>query len=239
MKQVSTGIKGLDEMLGGGFPEGRTILVCGGPGTGKTIFSLQYLMEAVKRGESGVYVTLEEPLKLIKQNVGAFGWDLEDSEKAGLLRTLDLRMGPYGEGVTEPMVRRRGERRTSITGELAKVARTIGAKYVVVDPITSIVIHEPRAGMKRVLISQLFDNLRKLDYTSLLTTEITSGKGDFYMEQFLADGLILLSKDVQDYKLIKTIRIQKMRGMNYDEQPRRYTITPNGFQVLHTEPVLV
>lgn len=226
-------------MLGGGFPEGRTILVCGGPGTGKTILSLQYLVETVNREESGVYVTLEEPLKLIKQNVAAFGWDLEDSEKAGLLRTLDLRVDQYGEGVSEPMVRRRGKRRTSITGELVNAVHKIGAKHVVVDPITSIVVHEQRSGMKRAVIGQLFNSLRKLDCTSVLTTEITTGTGDFYMEEFLADGVIHLSKDILNYKLIKTIRIEKMRGIDYDEEPRRYTITPKGFQVLHTEPVLV
>jgi len=62
MKRVSTGIVGLDEMLGGGFPQERVILVRGGPGSGKTIFSLQFIVEGVKRGERGIYVTLEEPL---------------------------------------------------------------------------------------------------------------------------------------------------------------------------------
>jgi KaiC/GvpD/RAD55 family RecA-like ATPase len=59
------------------------------------------------------------------------------------------------------------------------------------------------------------------------------------MEQFLADGVILLSKDVRDYQLIKTLRIDKMRGIAFDEQPRRYIITSRGFQVINTEPVLV
>ncbi|MCJ7574514.1 ATPase, partial [Candidatus Bathyarchaeota archaeon] len=59
------------------------------------------------------------------------------------------------------------------------------------------------------------------------------------MEQFLADGVILLGKDVRDYKLVKTLRIDKMRGLAYDEQPRRYTISSRGFQVFNTEPVLI
>lgn len=239
MKLISTGIKGLDEMLGGGFPEGRTILVCGGPGTGKTIFSLQYLMMAVKRGESGVYATLEEPLKFIKQNVAAFGWDLENCEKAGLLKTLELCAVPHDEGFAKPMVRRPRERHTSITGKIDRAVRTIGAKHAVVDPITSIIIHEQRAGMKRLVIDQLFDNLRDSDCTVLLTSEVNPKVDDFYMEEFLADGVIILSKDIVDYKLVKTVRVEKMRGIKYDEEPRRYMITPRGFEVLHAEPVLI
>jgi KaiC/GvpD/RAD55 family RecA-like ATPase len=59
------------------------------------------------------------------------------------------------------------------------------------------------------------------------------------MEQFLSDGVILLNKDLRDYNLIKTIRIDKMRGTQFDEQPRRYTITTRGFQVFNTESVLI
>lgn len=239
MKRISSGTKGLDEMLGGGFPEGRTILVAGGPGTGKTIFSLQYLMEAFKREESGVYATLEEPLEFIKQNVSAFGWNLEDAEEKGLFIPMNIRMSPYGKLVTEWRERRRDDPQISITDVLVNLARDICAKHIVVDPITSIVVHEQRSGMKRILIGQLFESLRKLDCTSVLTTEVVSGRGDFYMEEFLADGVIHLSKDIVDYKLVKTIRIEKMRGVDYDEQPRRYVITQNGLKVLYNEPVLV
>jgi KaiC/GvpD/RAD55 family RecA-like ATPase len=59
------------------------------------------------------------------------------------------------------------------------------------------------------------------------------------MEQFLSDGVILLQKDIREYQLIKTIRVDKMRGMQFDEQPRRYTITSRGFQVFNAESVLI
>lgn len=89
MPKISTGILGLDEMLGGGFPTGRIILVRGGPGSGKTVFSLQFILSGVKNGERGVYVTLEEPLNLIKANMLSFGWKLENLENKGSFKTVD------------------------------------------------------------------------------------------------------------------------------------------------------
>lgn len=95
--KVSTGVKGLDEMLDGGFPKGRVILLCGGPGTGKTIFSLQFLASAAEKGKPGVYVTLEEPLDLIRESVEAFSWNLKEKETNNLLRLLDFYTVPYGD----------------------------------------------------------------------------------------------------------------------------------------------
>ncbi len=236
MKLISTGVKGLDEMLRGGFPEGRIVLVTGGPGTGKTILSLQYLMAAIDRGEPGVYLSLEEPMDSIKENSSVLGWDLDRFEKSGLLRTLDLYMVPQGGGFDSG--RREDDAYASVERDIINSARAIGARHIVVDPITSIVVQELRAGRKRYVIGQLFETLRSLGCTAVLTAE-AQREGDFYMEQFLADGVILLNKDILEYKLVKTLRIEKMRGMDYDEQPRRYTVTDRGFQVFNTEQVLI
>ena len=89
------------------------------------------------------------------------------------------------------------------------------------------------------MIGELFESLRRLGSGAIVTSEAAPHEGDFYMEQFLADGVILLQKDLREYNLIKTIRIDKMRGVQFDEQPRRYTITMSGFKVFNTEPVLV
>jgi KaiC/GvpD/RAD55 family RecA-like ATPase len=73
----------------------------------------------------------------------------------------------------------------------------------------------------------------------VITNEGLPRDNEFYMEHFLADGVILLQKDVIDFKLIKTLVIDKMRGVSFDDQPRRYVITSRGFKVFDTEPVLM
>ena len=234
MMKISTGITGLDEMLGGGFPAGRIILVHGGPGSGKTIFSLQFIMNGLKNKERGVYVTLEEPLGLIKANMITLGWDLEKFEKEGSLKMMDGSQIVYAEkgsrGST-PVI-------AEFSNQIEQVVKAFEAKRLAVDPITSAVIHQPFRDKKRMEIGQLFKTLRRLSCTSVITSEWSSEGGEFYMEEYLADGVIILSKTLQNFKMIKTIRIEKMRGMKHDDEPRRYEIMGNGFLIYHTEPVI-
>ena len=237
--RVKTGITGLDEMLGGGIPEKSIILLCGGPGVGKTIMTLQYMMAAVSRGEPVVYVTLEESMEKKTKNAKAFGWDLVGAEENDMIESLDIYMVPHSQGVVEPIDRKRGKIQFSIENEIETAAKRIGAKHIIIDPVTSILVHESRSGKKRYLIGQLFDTIRSLGCTAIITSEGIPSVGDFYMEQFLSDGVLLLNKDLLDYTMIKTIRIDKMRGIDFDDQPRRYLVTNRGFQVFNSEPVLL
>jgi KaiC/GvpD/RAD55 family RecA-like ATPase len=239
LERKSIGVAGLDEMLGGGFPNRSIILVCGGPGVGKTILSLQYMVEAINRGEPCVYVSLEEPMAKKTQNARAFGWDLLKLAQNNQMYVLDLFMVPQNKGDVEAVDRKRGKIQYSIEEEIISAANQINAKHVIIDPLTSILIHESRSDKKRSLIGQLYDSIRRLECSALITSEGTLRENEFYMEQFLSDGVILLNKDIQEFKLIKTLRIDKMRGIDFDDQPRRFTITSRGFQVFNTEPVMV
>ena len=92
VKRHITGIDGLDSMLGGGVPEKSIILLCGGPGVGKTILTLQYMMTAVERGEPCVYLSLEEPMDKKIENAKAFGWDIAKAEETDKIASLDIYM---------------------------------------------------------------------------------------------------------------------------------------------------
>nr|MDO8090125.1 ATPase domain-containing protein [Candidatus Sigynarchaeota archaeon] len=90
VETVPSGIPGLDEMLNGGFPRGRAILVSGGPGTGKSILSAQFIYNgAHQHGIPGIIVSLEEPAKTIKENLSSFGWDLDKLIDENLLDIID------------------------------------------------------------------------------------------------------------------------------------------------------
>ena len=238
MNKVSSGIQGLDDILGGGFPRGRVILLTGGPGTGKTLMSLQFLMMAAERGESGVYLTLEEPLRLVRENVKFYNWGMDSKEKEGRLKLMDFSDISY----LDESPGRKNDRNSDVIEFLVEkashVVDEIGAKNLVIDPITSITVQENRAGKKRSIIASLFKELRDIGCTSLLTSETTTSR-DFTMEEFLADGVIQLEKCIHNFNLINVIRIEKMRGVFYNDQPKRYTINENGFNVLSTEPINV
>jgi KaiC/GvpD/RAD55 family RecA-like ATPase len=238
VKRAQTGVEGLDDMLGGGIPEKGVVLLCGGPGAGKTIMSMQYMMTQVKKGEPCLYVSLEEPMEYKIQNAKAFGWNIGEAIDAGLVDVIDIYMIPQSQGYVEPYDRIRGKIQTSIEAEIEKLAKRIKAKHIIIDPLTSILVHEQRSGRKRFMIGQIFDTIRNLACSAILTSEGLPSESDFYMEEFLADGVILLVKDLHDFTLIKTLRVDKMRGIDFDDQPRRYVVSNIGFQVFNKEQVI-
>jgi len=89
--RLKTGIPGLDQMTGGGFLMGDTTLVTGPPGTGKTTFGLQFLMQGITESQSGVFITVEETPEKIASDALNFGWDVRKLEAEGLLRIYQLR----------------------------------------------------------------------------------------------------------------------------------------------------
>ncbi len=240
MNRTSTGSKGLDGMLSGGFPENRIILVRGGPGSGKTIFSLQFIIEGARKGEHGVYVTCEEPLNLIKANMASFGWEIEKFETKGLLKLIDESQlaftspgnAKYGTNNPIPAIKQ-------IINKIKQTAIDFKAKRLAIDPITSAIIHQRYPTDKRIEIMEMVKTLREIPCTSIITSEFSSPttEGDFYVEEYLADGVVVLSKAIRDFKMIKTVRIEKMRGVKHDDQPRRYELADKGLMVYNTEVV--
>src|ERR1035437_483495 len=90
--KVPTKIAGLDEILEGGLPRGRTTLVSGGPGSGKTVLGLEFLFRGAMAGEPGVFVTFEERADAIRTNAMSMGWDLSALEKAGKVAIVEARL---------------------------------------------------------------------------------------------------------------------------------------------------
>ena len=96
MNRIKTGITGFDELIEGGLPEGRSFLISGGTGTGKTIFAMQFLVNGSLMGEPGIYLTLDERPELIREDMLRFGWNLRSFEDQGLLQIIDGTLAKVG-----------------------------------------------------------------------------------------------------------------------------------------------
>jgi circadian clock protein KaiC len=245
MKKVPAGIDGLDKMLNGGLPRGRCILVCGGPGSGKTILSMQFLLHgAVQLDEPGLYVSLDEDISQLREEVASFGWDLEKLEKKGKLAVVDaspIRHIPAEVKVGDLWVGKRNFSSVSLVEIIKKNVEKIKAKRIVIDPITALTFLYQDVSERRTAILDLFETLTNLGTTNLVTNELRSVtlEREIRSEEFLAHGVILLHVFVSDKEIVRGIQVEKMRGIAHDDQIRPYRITENGIEVFPQEKPII
>jgi len=237
---VSTGIPGVDAVLGGqGIPRGHSILICGGPGSGKTTFSMQFLYKgATEHDEPGVYITLDEEPDDIKKNMAKFGWDLgklESDKKLVFINVSPVRVAPSEKaglvqlGMKEfKLIRLLEAIRTGI--------EEVQAKRVVIDPITIFTLQYPDEVERIYAVRDLIADFKKTDCTNLLISELkgTGLEREHQFEEYLAQGVILLRTVMKDDRLIRMFQATKMRGLAVDNQPRPYDITSSGVEVYPT-----
>lgn len=245
MKRIPSGIDGLDKMLNGGLPSGRCILVCGGPGSGKTIFSMQFLYHgAIRFDEPGLYVSLDENTSQLKEEMAGFGWDIKKLEKKGDLVIVDaspIRRIPGRVKIGDLSIGKRDLSLVSLIEIIKKKADRINAKRVVIDPITAMMFQYHEVSEGRTAILDLFEALTKLGTTNLITTELRSVtlEREIRTEEFLAHGVIVLHVFVSDREIVRGIQVEKMRGIAHDNQIRPYKITENGIEVFPQEEPLI
>lgn len=237
MKRVKTGIDGLDDLLEGGFPEKRSILVSGACGTGKTIFSMQYIYNgAVKYNEPGIYVTLDERPELIREDVTRFGWDLRKLEEKKLMSIIDgsvARIGmPSEEEFSLPMT---GFDLDKLLLEIMRVTKRIGAKRAVIDSIPALGFNFENENETRKAILKLSYMLMRIGVTSIMTSEIQEGAakfGRYDVEEYVVDGVIVLHySGIGGGGTNRTIHVRKMRSTKHSEDLHPLTITKTGMKV--------
>jgi len=249
MDRVSTGISGLDELLGGGIPKQRCILIVGSPGSGKTTLAMQFLRQGAMNDERGLYVTMDEAPAQIKENFSGFRWDLDGLEREGRLffidatpvRRVKTKAGLYGE----QMALTSG---ATVLPELTlmELIRTVQGvvdeekiQRIVVDPVTSIAVKYDRPSTRRKAMLMLFDALEETGCSSLVVTELRASMLDrsFQLEEFLSQGVILLHTIPHEGNIVRAIQIEKMRGIPHDIQLRPYQITSEGIEVFPRDRV--
>lgn len=218
---VSTGIKRLDKLIGGGFPSRTSILVSGGPGSGKTLFALNFLMEGVLNKEKCCYVSLNETKsELLRACRGIES--LKDAEKH-IGKNLAIEHIPLGENITM-------KKFIDIISSYPKLDR------LVIDNLNKLLIFAENKRSYRIHLSELVKNLKPMG-CSLLICETEGEKTDTGNgESFEADGVVQLSFLELEEKPMRTMTIHKMRYTKFDPKiPRELVIDGKELRMTETK----
>ena len=223
-----TSIQGLDEITGGGIPKGRPTLVCGGPGCGKTLLAMEFLVRgATLYNEPGAFISFEETEKELTANVASLGFDLDD-----LVRRKKIWLEHIHVDRSE--LEQSGE--YDLEGLFIRIhlaIETIGAKRIVLDTVESLFAELPNPQILRAELRRLFHWLKKKGVTTIVTAE--RGDGTLTrqgLEEYVSDCVILLDHRVNDQSSIRRLRIVKYRGSTHGTNEYPFLIDEEGFSVL-------
>ena len=223
-----SGIPGLDEVTGGGLPRGRTTLVCGGPGCGKTLFATQFLVSgAVHQNEPGVFMTFEETEDELVQNAASLGFDLADLAARKLLYLDFVR-------VERSEIEETGE--YSLDGlfiRLESAVAATGAKRIVLDTIEALYAGLTNTGILRAELRRLFRWLKDKGLTAVVTAERgESSLTRHGLEEYVSDCVILLDHRVVEQVSTRRLRVVKYRGTAHGTNEYPFFIDHTGISVL-------
>jgi KaiC/GvpD/RAD55 family RecA-like ATPase len=238
---VHTGVEGLDELVSGGFPRGRVILVLGGPGTGKTILASQFLWKGISQyGENGILVSLDENQNHFYEEMMKFGWDFKQAEQDGKFHFVDATRLSRVAILKEKMLK---EETSSLRGkqlqidrlveELQQKIQQINAKRVVIDTLASLFYRFMDPIERRTAGVDLIESLSDLGATTLVTTELSylGLERNLMDEEFLVHGVIMMQTLFSAGATTRALQVEKMRGVNVNPNLVPYTIDRNGIEV--------
>jgi len=248
MDRTPSGIYGLDELISGGFPKRRTMLVSGACGTGKSIFSMQFIYRGILTAEEpGVFITFDEMPDKIRQDMLNFGWNLKEAEDSNLLAIIDATAARAGMPSDEAHALLPSQLDIDkLLNDALKICREIGAKRIVIDSIPAMAAQLDNEGAIRKAILKISYILSRSGLTSILTSEVPEqslGSGNAMMfskyevEEYVADGVILLNFLGVGRGATRTMHIRKMRGTNHSTEIHPMEITSKGIVVKKVEEV--
>jgi len=228
--KAPTGIAGFDEITGGGLPHGRTTLLVGGPGSGKTILALQFLVHGARKcKEPGIFVAFEETSRRIADNAAGFGWKLGELQGKKLF---------FLDAQPQPDLVQSGS--FDLGGMLAALEAQIEgmkARRIVFDALDIVLALLPDAAAKRREIYRLHEWLLARELTGLVTAKAhgeessSFGQQPFGFMQFMVDCAVILSHGVVYGVSQRNLRVQKYRGSSFDENESAFLIGKNGIEV--------
>ena len=231
LTKMPTGIQGFDEITDGGLPVGRTTLVIGGPGSGKTVFALQTLVNGAHRlKQAGIFVAFEESSRQIVANAATFGWDLPALEKKKLF-FLDARVSPDDVKAGE----------FDLIGMLQLLeakAEEIHATHIVLDGIDVLLALLDDPVMERRELYRIRDWLLRTGLTGIITQKTGGHDAEerYGFLQFMVDCVVVLRHQVTDGSAFRHLRVMKYRGSGFAGDEFPITLTSDGLQLINRGP---
>lgn len=220
--RVSTGIPGLDELMEGGYVKGSTVMVTGGTGSGKTTFCAQFIWEGLKRGEPGIFITLEEDPDDIKEDIKRFGFIFEKFEKEGKFKLIY--QNPFEA--------------SDISSMVVNAINSVNAKRVVLDPVSLLGLYMKDPAVLRKRLFEIIRLLKKTGATALITSEIEENSKTLSREgvaEFIADGIIVLNYFGVGEVSARSLIIRKVRRTKHGMDVYPLEITNKG--IIIAKPV--
>jgi circadian clock protein KaiC len=220
-ERASTGVAGLDAMLGGGLPRASATVIQGGTGTGKTLLGLQFLLEGARRGEAGIHFTLEETPDQLRGIAHGLGWDLPAFEKRGLL-TLSF-TSPIELSTDRFLDRARQD------------VERLGARRAVLDSLTSLALGVASERRFKEFVYALAKHFHERGVTLDMSLEVTDLLGAAQLSghglSFAADNVIQLKYVEIEGHLERGLSVLKARGVRHSTDVRRLSVAPGGVEV--------
>src|SRR5215469_8731250 len=228
LEKVPTGIRGLDQVTHGGFPKGRTALVCGGPGAGKTLLGLEFLVRgALLYNEPGVCIALEVTSEELITNMASLGYDLP-----ALVRAKRLAIDYVH--IERKQIEETGE--YDLEGlfiRLRAAIEQVKAKRVLLDTIELLFLSLKDEGIVRAELRRLFHWLKDAGVTAVVTAEIGEGSFTRYgLEEYVADCVIVLDHRVNEQISTRRLRVVKYRGSSHGTNEYPFLIDDQGISVI-------
>lgn len=227
VQKTPSGIAGFDQITDGGLPKGRATLVCGGPGSGKTIFAVEFLVRGAALGEPGVFLAFEESAQDVASNMASLGFDLGRLQAEKLLVVDHVDLDPAEIEETG------GYSLDGLFVRLGYAIDSIGAKRVAIDTLEVLFNTFKDAATVRADTHRLFRFLKEKEVTAVVTAE--AGHETLTrlgLEEYVSDCVVSLTQNVYDQSVTRNLRVVKYRGSAHGTNEYPFLIDEHGFSVV-------
>ncbi len=225
-RRIRSGIPGLDQLIEGGFLENRVYTVCGPPGSGKTTFCMQFLVQGAVENSPGLYVAFHESPENIYLDMCNYAFGLQSLVSRGFVRFLDM----SGSQLAWTSDDDESPSPSNVLRAIGKLIEQYNAERLVIDSLKAIKFTYSKPQIARRDMTRFLHGLKELGCTTLIISELED-PDRYEIEQHLSHGLIFLHNFLQRRRMVRSLQIMKMRGTRHDCEMRRLVFGPKGLQV--------